>query len=117
MGIDLAEFSGLVRPVQTVECLGSQLDGERESCGVLPGRRTSAGRSTPSTGWWRSTWSVGSWSLRRSTSPLVAHAWCTGALSCSQPQDFAGHQNLPFMEDINPFCCHLVLNHMPFNDI
>ena len=38
--IDLAEFSGLVRTVQTVECLGSQLDGERESCGVLPGRRT-----------------------------------------------------------------------------
>jgi len=38
--IDLAEFSGLVRTVQTVECLGSQLDRERESCGVLPGRRT-----------------------------------------------------------------------------
>merc|ERR1711944_355543 len=38
--IDLAEFSGLVRTVQTVECLGSQLDGERESCGILPGRRT-----------------------------------------------------------------------------
>ena len=38
--IDLAEFSGLVRTVQTVECLGSQLPGERESCGVLPGRRT-----------------------------------------------------------------------------
>merc|ERR1711953_1191381 len=38
--IDLAEFSGLVRTVQTVECLGSQLEGERESCGVLPGRRT-----------------------------------------------------------------------------
>merc|ERR1712212_454279 len=27
---------GLVRTVQTVECLGSQLPGERESCGVLP---------------------------------------------------------------------------------
>jgi len=38
--IDLAEFSGLVRTVQTVECLGSQLPGERESCGILPGRRT-----------------------------------------------------------------------------
>ena len=38
--IDLAEFSGLVRTVQTVECLGSQLPGERESCGVLPGRWT-----------------------------------------------------------------------------
>jgi len=38
--IDLAEFSGLVRTVQTVECLGSQLPGERESCGVFPGRRT-----------------------------------------------------------------------------
>merc|ERR1712226_922077 len=38
--IDLAEFSGLVRTVQTVECLGSQLEGERESCGILPGRST-----------------------------------------------------------------------------
>merc|ERR1711971_292247 len=38
--VDLAEFSGLVRTVQTVDCLGSQLPGERESCGVLPGRRT-----------------------------------------------------------------------------
>merc|ERR1711936_1439702 len=38
--VNLAEFSGLVRTVQTAECLGSQLEGERESCGVLPGRRT-----------------------------------------------------------------------------
>merc|ERR1712004_931381 len=91
--------------------------GRGSRAGCCRGGGLSAGRSTPSTGWWRSTWSVGNWSLRRSTSPPAAHAWCTEALSCSQPQDFAGHQNLPFMKDINPLCCHLVLNHMPFNDI
>ena len=39
-GSDLAEFNGLVRTIETVQCLGSQAEGERESCAVTTGRRT-----------------------------------------------------------------------------
>merc|ERR1711874_131853 len=46
----------------------------------------SADRSTPSTGWWRSTWRRGSWWWRPSTSPPAVPAWCTGDLTSSPPR-------------------------------
>merc|ERR1712018_1087872 len=110
--IDLAEFSGLVRTVQTVEFLEVSFRGRESPVEYSRAEELSADRSTPSTGWWRSTWRRGSWWWRPSTSPPAAPAWCIGDLTSSPPrgakETLCWRPKLPLPFSIKPYAITVI---------